>query len=428
MNRVTPATTYRFTRLENGLTVATAEMPHMTSVSLGIWAGVGSRYEPASLSGVSHFIEHMLFKGTKRRTPLAISQAVEGIGGYLNAFTSEETTCFYSRARHDRFEVLLEVLGDMFLHSRFHPADIQKEREVIKEELAMYLDDPAHHVQELLNATQWPEQPLGRSITGSIQTLNGIRRKELLQFLQTHYVADRTFICAAGRVKHAPVVRAVQARFRGLPRGVPSVFAPAMPRTGGCVIEWHTKDTEQTHLALGVRTCPRHDQRRYALRLLNVILGENMSSRLFQVVREDHGLAYSIQSSVSFFHDAGDLVIGAGLDAENLPKVVRLLAQELRRLKLRAPGVTELRRARDYVLGQIEMSQENTESQMMNLGEQLAGFGKVFPVAEVKRSLTAVTCSQIHAAASEFFHPERYTLALISPLKRIKGLEKLLVS
>ncbi len=163
---------YKVTRLENGLTVATAEMPHMASVSLGIWVGVGGRYEPAALSGVSHFIEHLLFKGTQRRSAREISQAVEGIGGYLNAFTSEEHTCFYAKARHDQFAPVLEVLADMFLHSTFDPVEMDKEREVIKEELAMYMDQPQQYVQELLNATMWPDQPLGRSITGTAKTLD----------------------------------------------------------------------------------------------------------------------------------------------------------------------------------------------------------------------------------------------------------------
>ena len=167
---------YQVTQLKNGLTVATAEMPHMMSVSVGLWVGVGSRYEPDQLNGVCHFIEHLLFKGTKQRSAREISQAVEGIGGYLNAFTSEETTCFHARACHDRFEELLDVLLDMLLDSRFDPVEISKEREVIKEEMAMYLDEPQHHVQELLNAALWPEQPLGRPITGTEKTLDAMAR------------------------------------------------------------------------------------------------------------------------------------------------------------------------------------------------------------------------------------------------------------
>ncbi len=193
---------YRVTRLDNGLTVATAEMPHMASVSVGLWVDVGGRYESEALNGASHFIEHLLFKGTRRRSALQISQAVEGIGGYLNAFTSEEHTCFYAKARHDYFGHLLEVLADMFLHSTFDPVEIDKEREVIKEELAMYMDQPQQYVQELLNATLWPAQPLGRCITGTEKTLNALGRDHLLDYQQRNYVAPAT-VLAVGGTHHA---------------------------------------------------------------------------------------------------------------------------------------------------------------------------------------------------------------------------------
>src|SRR5579863_6919856 len=193
---------YKVTHLPSGLTVATAEMPHMTSVSLGLWVGVGGRYESVEVNGVCHFIEHMLFKGTRNRTARQISQDVEGIGGYLNAFTSEEMTCYHSKARHDRFDELLDVLTDMFLNSKFDPADIDKERGVIKEELAMYLDQPQHRVQELLNETLWPHQPLGRPLTGTEQTLDKLSRSRLVDYQRNNYVASRTIIAAAGRLKH----------------------------------------------------------------------------------------------------------------------------------------------------------------------------------------------------------------------------------
>src|ERR1044071_5707381 len=204
-----PLDMYQVTRLPGGLQLATAEMPHMASASLGLWVGVGGRYEPAPLNGVSHFIEHMLFKGTRKRSAKEISQAVEGIGGYLNAFTGEESTCFYSKARHDRFDELLEVLADMFLNSKFDPVEIEKERAVIKEELAMYLDQPQHHVQELLNATLWPDQPLGRPITGTNRSLDAITRAPLVNYLGDHYVSGSTLVVAAGKVRHARVVRSV---------------------------------------------------------------------------------------------------------------------------------------------------------------------------------------------------------------------------
>ena len=413
---------YRVTQLGNGLRVATAEMPHMKSVSVGIWVGTGSRFESAELNGVCHFIEHLLFKGTKKRSAEEISQAVEGVGGYLNAFTSEETTCFHARASHDRFEELLDVLADMLLESKFAPGDIAKEREVIKEEMAMYLDEPQHQVQELLNATLWPGQPLGRPITGTNKTLDMMNRAHLTGYLREHYVTATALIVVAGKITHRQVVRAVTRYASRFQRGACPQFVPARNEQHAPRVQLFTKKTEQTQIALGIRTCSRHDERRYALRLLNTILGENMSSRLFQVVREDRGLAYSIYSTPSFFEDTGDLVISAGLDTDNLRKTLKLILRELRRFTLALPSAAELRRAHDYVNGQIDLGSESTDNQMNWLGDQLLGYGRVFRPAEVKRRLRQVTAAEIRSVACDFFRPERLNLALVSPLKSDRGL------
>lgn len=403
--------------LPGGLRVATAEMPHMASVSLGIWVGIGSRYEPAALNGVCHFIEHMLFKGTPRRSAREISQSVEGIGGYLNAFTSEEMTCFHSRARADRFEELLDVLVDMMLHSKFARGDVLKEREVIKEEVAMYRDQPQQYVHELLNATLWPDQPLGRAITGDEQSLDRLTRAKLLDWLRQGYVSGNTVLAIAGNVEHRTAVRAVTRQVKAFRPGVRPGFTPVQVVETTARVSLCTRKTEQTQLALGFRTCSRHDPRRFALRLLNTILGENMSSRLFQVVREDRGLAYSIYSSVSHWADCGDFVISAGLDTENLESTLRLVIRELRRLIAVRPGRAELRRARDYLIGQIDLGMESADNQMNWLGEQLIGHGKITPPAELKRRLAAVSAAEISAVAREFFRGERLGLALVSPLK-----------
>jgi predicted Zn-dependent peptidase len=417
---------YHTTRLANGLTIATAEMPHMTSVSVGVWVGVGSRYEPAQLNGVCHFIEHLLFKGTKKRSAKEISEAVEGIGGYLNAFTGEEATCFHARACYDRFGDLLDVLMDMLHNSRFNPTEIAKERQVIKEEIAMYLDEPQHLVQELLNGTMWPEHPLGRPITGTNETLDGLDRNKLVGYLRDKYVATKSVLVASGKVKHQQVIRAAARYARHFQNGIAPKSAPAHNGQNAPRLKLFTKDTEQTQLALGIRTCSRHDDRRYALRLLNTILGENMSSRLFQIIREDRGLAYSIYSTPSFFEDTGDLVISVGLDTDNLAKTLRLIMRELRRLAETAPSAAELRRARDYVLGQIDLGQESTESQMNWIGEQLIGYGRIFSPKEVKRGLRQVTPGHIRAVARDFFKPAHFNLALVSPLKSDKHLRKIL--
>lgn len=417
---------YSITKLKNGLTVATAEMPHMTSVSLGLWVGVGGRYEAAEVNGVCHFIEHMLFKGTRRRSARRISQDVEGIGGYLNAFTSEEMTCYHSKACHDRFGELLDVLTDMFLNSRFDPVDVAKERRVIKEEMAMYLDQPQQRVQELLNETLWPRHALGRPLTGTEQTLDALNRAQLVDYQRRNYVANRTIVAAAGKLKHKDVVAAVSRIAKKFPQGRAPQFVPAKSEQSAPAVQLFTKETEQTQIALGIRTCSRHDERRYALRLLNTILGENMSSRLFQVVREDRGLAYSIYSSLSYFDDVGSMTVSAGLDVGHLAKTLKLIVSELNKLSRELVGTAELRRARDYVLGQIDLSLESTDSQMMWLGEQLVGYGKIIGPDEIKQRLSEVKASEIRAAARDFFRPERLNLALVSPLKTDKGLQKML--
>lgn len=416
----------QITPLPNGLRVATAEMPHMASVSLGIWVGIGSRYEPAELNGACHFIEHMLFKGTRRRSAKEISQSVEGIGGYLNAFTSEEMTCFHSRARADRLEELLDVLVDMLQHSKFAPGDVVKEREVIKEEVAMYRDQPQQYVHELLNATLWPDQPLGRAITGDEKSLKGLTRAKLLGWLRQGYLPGNTVFVIAGNVKHAAAVKAVSQYARLFRPGARLGFAPVQIEHRAPLLNLCTRKTEQTQLALGVRTCSRHDERRYALRVLNTILGENMSSRLFQVVREDRGLAYSIYSSVSHWADCGDFVISAGLDTENLEPTLRLILRELRRLKDAPPTAAELRRARDYLIGQLDLGLESTDNQMNWLGEQLLGYGRITSPAEIKHRLAAVRVAEIRAVARDFFRPGKLSLALVSPLKSGARLGKLL--
>lgn len=432
---------HRLTRLPNGLTVATAAMPHMASVCLGVWVGVGSRFETTAQGGAAHFIEHLLFKGTRQRTARQISEEVEGHGGYLNAYTSEDHTCFYAKARADRFPALLDVLMDMFLDSRFAPADIAKEREVIKEERASYRDQPQHLVQELLNETLWPGHPMGRPIEGTPRSLDGLNRARLRDFLRANYVAANTFIVAAGNVAHAEMVRAVApyakhfpggprpmcepmrdfgraALLRGLPIGHPTkADRQAGPVNSEPRVRLHTKATEQTQLALGIRTGSRHDERRFALRVLNALLGECMSSRLFQSLREDRGIAYDVHSSVSFFADCGDLSIYAGVDEDKLEKGLRLIAAELRGLVAKAPPLSEVRRARDYVIGQFDLALESTEPHMTWLGELVVGHGRLKPPALTRDQLAAVTPAQIRAAARDFFRPERLSLALVSPLK-----------
>jgi predicted Zn-dependent peptidase len=415
---------YRMSRLNNGLIIATAEMPHMASVSVGIWVNIGSRYEPASLNGASHFIEHMLFKGTSKRSAKEISESVESVGGYVNAFTAEETTCFHARAGHEHFETILDVLMDMYLNSVFAPDEIQKERRVINEEIAMYMDEPQHHVQELLNATLWPNQALGRPITGTRRTLDAISRKDLIGYLRSHYVSGNTLVVAAGRLGHGSALRAIGRYLEKIKSGPRAALVPCENSQSQPRVKLFTKKSEQTQLALGIRTCSRHDERRFALRLLNTLIGENMSSRLFQLLREDRGLAYSIYSSSTFFQDTGDLVISAGLETDNVYKALKLVTREMIQITRTAPSTSELRRACEYVIGQMDLALESAESQMNWLGEQILGYGRIFEPKEIKRRLRGVTPAQIRSVARDFFRCDRINMALVSPLRSEKGLHE----
>jgi len=398
----------------------------MASVAVGLWVGVGGRYEPAEISGVAHFIEHMLFKGTVRRTAREISEAVEGVGGYLNAFTTEEHTCFHARAHASRFNELLDVLADMFLNSRFSPADISKERDVIKEEIAMYRDQPHQLVHDLLHETLWPDHPLGRPLTGTEKTLDNIRRSDVLDFFHINYAAPNTLLVAAGPLRHGEVLRRFK-KFAGkFGAGKPLAFVPAGSEQIAPFVRLHTKHIEQTQLALGVRACSRHDERRFALRVLNAIVGESMSSRLFQILREDKGLAYSVYSSWAFMEDTGALTISAGLDHGDLEKSLRIVVRELRSLAETPVSNGELRRARDFIIGQMELSLEGTENQMNWLGESLLAYGKIMTPAEAKDRVAAVTAAAVRGAAREFFVPSRLNLALVSPLEKSGRLGELL--
>lgn len=426
MPRPVPVTRLQSTVLPNGLTVVSANQPHRASVALGIWVGTGGRHEPESLNGVSHFIEHLLFKGTKRRNAAQISQAVEGIGGYLNAFTDEEHTCFYARAQAHHLPHLLEVLADMFINSELADAEIAKEREVIKEEVAMYLDQPLELVNDLLNAGQFPNHPLGRPVLGTERSLDRLDRPAFQQYLQRSYTTGATVIAAAGAVDHRELVALVQRHCRKFRPGPRVAYEPVTHQSTEPILVHRRRKVEQTALCLGIRTCSRHDPRRFALRLLNAILGENMSSRLFQVIRETHGLTYNIQSNLTFWDDCGDCVISAGLDDQQVEKTISLILTELRRLRDRAPSAAELRRARDFVIGQMELHLEGTENQMMTLGELWLGYGRLTPPGETRDRLAAVTAAEIRAAAAEVFSPERLTLACVSPQPKPTHLTRLL--
>ncbi len=392
-------------------------MPHMQSVALGIWAGVGGRFEAKRQSGISHFIEHLMFKGTKRRNAKQITEEVEGLGGYLNAFTTEDHTCYYSKAGGPHFGTLCDVLGDMYLHSTFDQVEIEKEREVIREEIMMYRDNPAQHAQELLSETMWPQHPLGQPLTGTVKTISKFTRPILRDFMTKNYNGRTTIVTAAGNVLHADLVREMEGRLGRLPAGRAPRYVRGRFRRGAPKVSLVQQAIEQTHLAMGFYAFGRSDERRFALKLLSVILGENMSSRLFQRLREQHGFCYSVQTGMVALADAGVINIYAGLDTAKLQKAVRMIFREIERICHKAPGKQELKKAQDYTIGQTLLGLESTTNQMMFMGESILGYGKVLNPAGIEKRLMSVTPEEVRKVACHCLDRGRLGLAVVGPFK-----------
>jgi predicted Zn-dependent peptidase len=418
----------QLTTLPSGLRIATCEMPHAETAAVGIWAGVGGRHEPAKLNGISHFIEHMLFKGTARRSARRIMEEVEGVGGDMNAFTAEERTCYYAAAASEYFPRLCDVLADLYLNPRFNPVDIERERGVIGEEILMYQDEPASHVQEVLNQNFWPNHALGRPLTGTVKTIEGFTRADFLDYRTSHYHAHTTVVSAAGKIRHEDVVERIAKLLEAVPKGrkVRATTAPAPQKKPRIVLD--KRDTQQTQLAMGVPGASHHDPRRYALQILHTILGGNASSRLFQELREKRGLCYSVSTHPSCFEDTGMLNISLGLDQRNVEKSLRLILAAFADIKARPPRPAELKRAKEYAVGTSRMSLERTSSQNMRLGGSVLVYGKIIDPEEVHAKLRAVTAEDVQAVAADFLDARKATVAIVGPSPEAAEIEKILLS
>lgn len=401
--------------LPNGLRVVTATMPQVESVAIGIWVGAGGRHEPEAISGISHFLEHMLFKGTRRRSARAISQTIEGRGGDINAFTQEESTCFYARVPVCHTWEAFDVLMDMYREPLLAPDDLKKERDVIIEEILMVRDQPQQQVDEMLGEALWRNHALGRPLTGSPETVGRLRRSDLVAFLASQYIPRDTVIAFAGNLDHESCVKRVQRYLPLRSAAARPRLRPVNARVAQRLLYVRQKDSEQAHVAMGFRLFGRHDRRRYALKLLSVVLGENMSSRLFQTVREQHGLAYAIQSGAHLFADTGVLMVSAGLDRNRLARAMTLIVREIGRIKAQAVSAAELRRARDYAIGQIRLGLEGTVSQMMWAGEHILSYGRVLTPEESIAELSRVTPGDLRALAEDILRPGRLSVAMVLP-------------
>ena len=416
------AGTVRRTVLPGGLRIVTETLPTVRSAAFGIWVGVGSRDETPVLNGATHYLEHLLFKGTAKRSALDISSALDAVGGEMNAFTAKEYTCYYARVLDSDLPLAIDVVSDMLTGSLIRPEDVDAERGVILEEIAMTEDDPGDVVHDLFARTLYGDSPLGRPVLGTVDTINALTRDQVAGFYRRRYRPEQLVVAAAGNVDHAAVVRRVRKAFTEAGALRREDVRPAEPRAGARALrtsgrtEILDRPTEQSHLVLGVPGVSRSDERRWALGVLNAALGGGMSSRLFQEVREKRGLAYSVYSYTSSYADSGLFGIYAGCQPKRVEEVLKICRDELERVV--AEGITEeeLTRAIGQISGSTVLGMEDTGSLMSRIGKAELCHGSHLSVDELLERIGRVTVDEVRSVAREVVGAHRPSLAVIGPV------------
>jgi predicted Zn-dependent peptidase len=401
--------------LPNGLTIITEEMPVVRSVAVGIWVKSGSRVEPAPLNGMSHFIEHMVFKGTERRSVEQIARESDALGGHLDAFTTKELVCFNAKVLDEHVPRALDILADLVLAPLFQEDDIRRERNVILEEIKMDEDNPDYLVHEMFAQMFWRGHAMGRPVLGTQETLADFRQPVVRDFFRTWYVPNQMLITAAGHLDHGRFVDQVASYFQQIPaRG--NGYRDVTPTSVADIARRNKRELKQVHLCVGAPCYPLAHEQRYAVALLNTILGGGMSSRLFQKIREREGLAYAIFSDVQAYRDTGCLVVYAGTAMETAQRTLRLMLEEFRYLKQEPVPAEELRRAQDNLKASLVFSLETTTARMSNLARQEIYFGRFFTFDEVLAEIDAVTPDQIQTVARDCLQPERLGVSAVGQL------------
>jgi len=409
------------TILDNGIRVVSHEMQDHRSVSLGIWVENGSRHESDAENGISHFIEHLLFKGTERRTAAQIAEEMDAVGGVINAFTSKEHTCYYAKVLDENLPLAIDLLSDIFLHSSFDAEEIERERSVILQEISQAEDTPDDYVHDLFSVDFFKDHPIGRPICGREATVNSFTRAKFLSFFKARYQPRRVTVAAAGKIGHDALVKEMAARLGQVSdRGAPEngmLDGERKPEMGSGVYP-HAKELEQVHLCLGVAGIPQGDPQRYPAYVLNTLLGGGMSSRLFQEIREKRGKAYSVYSFSSSYNDVGYLGGCPVTNVKTAEEVVELILAELS--KLAKDGITdnELRRTQGQLVGSMMLGLESTDSWMSHVARNEIYFGKMVPTDEICQSIRAVTRDDVVALANRLFRPEAMTLTLLGDFKK----------
>jgi predicted Zn-dependent peptidase len=410
----------RRTVLPGGLRIVTDTLPTVRSAAFGIWVGVGSRDETPVLNGATHYLEHLLFKGTERRSALDISSALDAVGGEMNAFTAKEYTCYYARVLDNDLPLAIDVVCDMLTGSLIRQEDVDTERDVVLEEIAMTEDDPGDVVHDLFAQVMYGSSPLGRPVLGTVDTINALTRDQVAGFYKRRYRPEHLVVAAAGNVDHAKVVRLVEKAFAGSLTRTDTVPAEARGgvralRTAGQA-QILDRPTEQAHLVLGLPGLARRDERRWALGVLNSALGGGMSSRLFQEVREKRGLAYSVYSYTSAFADSGLFGIYAGCQPKRVEEVLKICREELQRVVDEGITEEELRRAIGQISGSTVLGMEDTGSLMSRVGKAELCYGTHLSVDELLAKISAVTLDDVREVAASVLGAHRPSLAVIGPV------------
>lgn len=399
------------TRLSNGIPVITEHMPHVRSVSVGVWVASGSRREVRAENGISHFLEHMLFKGTTTRTAEDIARSVDSIGGHLDAFTAKELVSYNTKVLDEHLDIAFDVISDLVLNPVLRPEDVEKEKSVILEELKMESDNPEYLVHETFINRFWEGHALGKPIIGTPKTIRGFNPEMLREYHNRMYQPANILITAAGHFSHDDLVRLTETRFGQLKMGAaPRVEAEPLPHA---TITYKKKRLQQVHLCLGVPSYPIAHEKRYGCYLLNTVLGGGMSSRLFQNIRERQGLAYAVFSELNLFRDTGCLAVYAGTSRVNTNRVIKSILHEFQMLKEEPVPAEELRRAKDHLKGSLMLSLESTSSRMANLARQQLYFERFFSLDELIESIENVTAAEIQAIAYASFQPEQIALTVL---------------
>ncbi|HKT50306.1 MAG TPA: pitrilysin family protein [Candidatus Angelobacter sp.] len=405
--------------LPNGLIVLSEEMRHIRSISIGIWMKTGSRDETAELNGISHFAEHMVFKGTTSRSARDIARQVDSIGGNMDAFTGKETICFNIKVLDEHLPIALDILSDLVLNPVFAEKDISREKGVILEEIKMDEDNPDYLVHEIFTQNFWKDHPLGKPILGTKDTVRSFEQEKLFDFYRHRFVPNNMIISAAGNLNHQRFMNLIKERFVGL-KSVPNGFHQPAPAVTPRIITRNKKSLEQVQLCLGVPSHPISHEKRYVSYVLNTVLGGGMSSRLFQKIREDQGLVYSIYSDLNPYRDTGCLSVYAGTSLESTPKVVGSVLAEFHELKSEAIPPEELRRAKDQLKGSLMLSLESSTSRMSNLARQEMYFDRFFTLDETIEQIEAVTAEEVTEMAASLFHQDSIAVTVLGNLDGLK--------